>query len=149
MKLRLYLDSSVFSAYHDDRVRDRQEATHEFWLRLPQFEVATSQVTEMELRETTDPVLRRKLLRLLRTVNEVRLTEAMRSTAGEYVAAGVFSIAQVNDALHVAAAVLTRQDVLVSWNFRHLVNRRRRAHINQTNIALSLPTIEILAPPEV
>ena len=54
-----------------------------------------------------------------------------------------------NDALHVAAAVLTRQDVLLSWNFKHLVNRRRRAQINEENISLGLPTIEIVAPPEI
>jgi hypothetical protein len=55
----------------------------------------------------------------------------------------------LNDALHVAAAVLTRQDILVSWNFKHLVNRRRRARINDVNITLSLSMLEILAPPEV
>jgi len=54
-----------------------------------------------------------------------------------------------NDALHVAAAVLTRQDVLLSWNFKHLVNRRRRARINEYNISVGLPAVEIVAPPEV
>ena len=49
----------------------------------------------------------------------------------------------------MAAAVLTRQDVLLSWNFKHLVNRRRRAQINEENISLGLPTIEIVAPPEI
>ena len=54
----------------------------------------------------------------------------------------------LNDALHVAAAVLHRQDILLSWNFKHLVNRRRRARVNDINISLGLPTLEILAPPE-
>ena len=53
------------------------------------------------------------------------------------------------DALHVAIAVATRQDILVSWNFRHLVNRRRRALVNEVNILTGYPSIEILAPPEV
>ncbi|MBM4033361.1 MAG: type II toxin-antitoxin system VapC family toxin [Planctomycetes bacterium] len=90
-----------------------------------------------------------KLLRLLGKVRQFPLTEAMRQVAGEYLAAGIFSPAQINDALHVAAAVLTRQDVLVSWNFKHLVNRLRRLKINERNVSLGLPTIEILAPPEV
>jgi hypothetical protein len=54
-----------------------------------------------------------------------------------------------NDALHVAAAVLTRQDVLLSWNFKHLVNRRRRAKVNDVNVSQGLPMIEIVAPPEI
>lgn len=55
----------------------------------------------------------------------------------------------LNDVMHVAAAVLNRQDILLSWNFKHLVNRRRRARINDINIMLGFPTLEILAPPEV
>ena len=55
----------------------------------------------------------------------------------------------LNDAIHVAAAVMTRQDVLLSWNFKHLVNRRRRGMVNQVNISKGLPTIEIVAPPEI
>ena len=55
----------------------------------------------------------------------------------------------MEDALHVAVAVVSRQDILVSWNFRHLVNRRRFAPINEVNIPMGYATIEILAPPEV
>lgn len=68
--------------------------------------------------------------------------------ARNYLAAGVFSPAMFNDAVHVAAAVLTRQDILLSWNFKHLVNRRRRAQVNDVNVSRGLPTIEIIAPPE-
>ena len=53
------------------------------------------------------------------------------------------------DALHVAAAVLTQQEVLLSWNFRYLVNRRRCARVNDVNISWGLPTIEIVALLEV
>jgi len=69
--------------------------------------------------------------------------------AQEYVRRGVFSPATAVDALHVAVAVAARQDILVSWNFRHLVNRRRRALINEVNVLTGYPAIEILAPPEV
>src|SRR5438132_1504135 len=63
--------------------------------------------------------------------------------------AGVFTAIMMNDAVHVAAAVLTRQDILLSWNFKHLVNRVRRAKINQVNVSQGLPSIEIIAPPEI
>lgn len=72
----------------------------------------------------------------------------MRRLAASYVRSGTFTAVTYNDALHVAAAVLTNQDILLSWNFKHLVNRRRRAQINEGNISLGLPTIEIVAPPE-
>ncbi len=79
----------------------------------------------------------------------LRIEEGARRLAQEYVRRGVFSAATMEDALHVAVAVVSRQDMLVSWNFRHLVNRRRRALINEANVLSGYPTIEILAPPEV
>jgi hypothetical protein len=72
----------------------------------------------------------------------------MNQLGQRYVSEGVFTATMLSDALHVAAAVISRQDVLLSWNFRHLVNRRRRAKVNEVNVEAGLRTIEILAPPE-
>lgn len=69
--------------------------------------------------------------------------------AQSYIKGGVFTPVVLNDAVYVAAAVLTRQDILLSWNFKHMVNRTRRAKVNEVNISLGLPSIEIIAPPEI
>ena len=69
--------------------------------------------------------------------------------AQNYVKSGVFAPVMLNDAVHIAAAVLTRQDILLSWNFKHMVNRTRRAKVNEVNISMGLPSIEIIAPPEI
>jgi hypothetical protein len=90
-----------------------------------------------------------QLLALLEEMTVHPVTDLMKALARSYVDAEVFSEEIYNDGVHVAAAVLTRQDLLLSWNFRHVVNRRRRAQVNQVNISLGLPTIEIVAPPEV
>lgn len=68
--------------------------------------------------------------------------------ASRYLAAGIFPSSVPEDALHVAIAVRTRQDVLVSWNFKHLVNQRRRAAVQSLNQSLGLPMLHILPPPE-
>ena len=149
MKLRVYLDTSVFSAYFDDRVTDRQAETELFWKRLNEYEVSTSELAREELLQTSDPNLRAKLVKMLESFIIHPVTEEMKELAHYYVAGGVFTPVMFNDAVHVAAAVLTRQDVLLSWNFKHLVNRRRRAIINQLNISKGLPTVDIVAPPEV
>jgi len=149
MKLRVYLDTSVFSVYYDDRTPDRQGETKAFWLRLNEFEAATSELAREELVLTPDSGQRSKLLALMEGLTVHAVTDEMKTLAHRYVEKDVFAIKVFNDALHVAAAVLTRQDMLVSWNFKHLVNRQRRAKINDINISLGLPTIEILPPPEV
>ncbi len=149
MKLRVYLDTSVFSALYDDRLTDRRGETEEFWERRGQFEIATSELAREELEQTPDPARRTILRRLLDGVTVHAISAEVRKLAANYVDAGTFTAVTYNDALHVAAAVLTQQDVLLSWNFKHPVNRRRRAQINEGNISLGLPTIEIVAPTEI
>lgn len=149
MALRVYLDTSVFSAYYDEAVSDRRTQTEDFWKRRSEFELSTSVVAREELEQTPDPAKRNQLIALVDSVTVHSVTDLMRSLARSYIDSGVFTGVMYNDAVHVAAAVLTRQDVLLSWNFRHLVNRRRRAQIHEVNISLGLPTIDIVAPPEI
>ncbi|MBI4515970.1 MAG: PIN domain-containing protein [Deltaproteobacteria bacterium] len=148
MKPRVYLDTSVFSAYYDRRLPERQRQTREFWLRRAGFDLATSELAREELMQVLDAVRRRRLLVMLRRVAVHPVTTAINELTQRYLAAGVFTAAMHNDAVHVAAAVLTQHDVLLSWNFKHLVNRRRRAEVNTLNVSWGLSTIEIVAPPE-
>jgi hypothetical protein len=148
VKLRVYLDTSVVSAYVDDRLPERKRATVEFWNRLGDYEVAVSELTVTEIQATGGPPIREQMTELIRPFSILPVEEARR-LAQEYVLRGVFSPGTMEDAIHVAGAVASRQDMLVSWNFRHLVNRHRRALINEVNVLMGYPTIEILAPPEV
>ena len=95
MKLRVYLDTSVFSAYCDDRVLDRQASTHEFWQRREQFEVTTSELACEELQQAADEALRIRFQELLTNVSIHPLTQEIRNLAGCYLAAGVFSPATI------------------------------------------------------
>jgi predicted nucleic acid-binding protein len=144
----LYLDTSVISAYVDDRMPERRRATVEFWSRLSEFDVSVSELTVTEIGATRDVGPRRRMEDLIAPCEVLHVGEEGQALAREYVRRGVFSPATVDDALHVAVAVISRRDLLVSWNFRHLVNRRRRALVNEVSISLGYPTIEIIAPPE-
>ena len=148
MKARVYLDTSVVSAFYDERAISRMSETQEFWDRLAEFEVSVSSLVREEIEQTTDVERRAAMLRLLEGLGVEKVTDEMRELARAYVENGVFGESMYTDALHVALAVLTRQDILVSWNFKHLVNRRKRAQIDQLNISRGLPTIEIVAPSE-
>jgi predicted nucleic acid-binding protein len=142
------MDTSVFSAYFDDRAPDRKALTEQFWRNLDAYKAATSSLAVEELRQTNDLQLRAKMESLIVGLNIITVTDEMAELAEKYIAAGAFTETMYNDAVHVAAATLSRQDVLVSWNFRHLVNRRRRAVVCGVNAAEGLPAIDILSPPE-
>lgn len=53
------------------------------------------------------------------------------------------------DAQHIAIATVGRVDVLVSWNFKHIVNLGRILGYNSVNLREGYPTIEIRTPREV
>jgi predicted nucleic acid-binding protein len=149
LKLRIYLDTSIFSAYYDERSPERRAQTEDFWERVTAYDASTSVLAREELEKTPNAGRRRQLLRLLEGLTVHRVSADMRTLTEDYVRAGFFTRIMLSDAVHVAAAVLTRQDILLSWNFRHLVNRVRRAKVNEVNISLGLPTIEVIAPPEI
>ncbi len=122
--------------------------TREFWRRLSEFEVSISEITLREVMATPSEARRAEMARLLAGIPVLALSQDAERLALRYLDAAIFPRAVADDALHVAIAVLSRQDVIVSWNFKHLVNQRRRAAIDALNLSLGLPTISVLSPPE-
>lgn len=69
--------------------------------------------------------------------------------AEEYIRQAVVSRRMLADAQHIAVATVTRVDVLVSWNFRHIVNLDRIHGFNAVNLRAGYPLLEIRSPLEV
>ena len=148
MKLRIYLNTTVVSAAEDTRTPERQAQTLTFFARAAEYDLATSDLTRQELAATPDHEQRDRLLARITPWTSISITAEIRALAKEYVAQDIIPAAYEDDAVHIAAAVISGQDILISWNFRHMVNRRRRALVNLLNASRNLPTIEILTPPE-
>lgn len=53
------------------------------------------------------------------------------------------------DALHVAMATIGGADVLVSWNFKHIVNLGKIRLFNAVNLEQGYKVLEIRTPKEV
>jgi len=148
MKQRIYLDTSVISLHDDPRSPDRRAMTQEFWRRIAEFDASISDVTTREIADTPDPARRAQMLQLIDGLPVISSTQEAEQLARRYLDREILPEAAPDDALHVAIAVLSRQDALVSWNFKHLVNQRRRTAIDALNVSIGLPTISILPPPE-
>lgn len=67
MKLRIYLDTSVVSAYVDERVPERKRQTIEFWDSIAEFDVYVSELTVSEIQATHDLNTRERILQLVDT----------------------------------------------------------------------------------
>jgi hypothetical protein len=51
--------------------------------------------------------------------------------------------------LHIAVATIAQVDVLVSWNFRHIVRFNKIRLFNAVNMQQGYGTIQIFSPREV
>ncbi|MBM4024182.1 MAG: type II toxin-antitoxin system VapC family toxin [Planctomycetes bacterium] len=80
---------------------------------------------------------------------QVRVGAEARELADAYVAHGVVGPGSMADALHVALATVHSADVLVSWNFKHIVNLGRIRLFNAVNLEQGYGLIEIRTPREV
>ena len=66
-----------------------------------------------------------------------------------YLSAEVVGPASSDDAAHVACATVAHADLIISWNFRHLVNWEKMRAFNAANLRLGYPLMTILSPTEV
>src|SRR5574341_2406825 len=125
-KPRLYLDTSIPSAYWDDRDPARMSKTREFWRDLPGYEVFISAMTVAEIEQHPNESRRQDLLSLIRPFAVIPVTAEAEALADEYVGREVFPRPASADALHVAVTTVHGVGIVVSWNFRHMVRLRTR-----------------------
>jgi predicted nucleic acid-binding protein len=89
-KETLYLDTSVPSAYYDDRAKERQEATVKFWKDvLPNYQVYISEITIEELEATKNEFSRKNFKRLVRGFKVLKVNEKIRDLTEVYIRKGI------------------------------------------------------------
>ena len=95
------------------------------------FEPYISSVVLTEI-QFAQPPLRRRLQELIQGVKPVLLPWLSEADdlSEAFVREGAVPPSKPQDARHVAIAVAHGLDVLVSWNFRHIVNLRREERFN-------------------
>lgn len=148
-KESLYLDTSVPSAYYDERAQERKDATIKFWKEvLPHYQVYVSEITVKELDDTKDENLRKRLRRLIKGFKILKSNKKIRDLTKVYVERGIFPERYVDDALHVALTTFYEVSYLVSWNFEHLVKVKTRKWVNSVNTLEGFREIEIVSPQE-
>jgi hypothetical protein len=82
-------------------------------------------------------------------IEYAELTEEASNLAGSYIQHGVIGETKWVDAQHIAIATVVRVDVLVSWNFKHIVNLERIRGYNSISLRAGYPFLEIRTPREV
>ena len=148
MKLRIYIDTSVVGGCIDAEFQiASQQLINRF--KLGEMIAVVSELTELEL-EGAPQVVQDILTEIPeRYIENVELTEEAVRLAQKYISEGVIGGGKLVDAEHIAIATVNRVDVLVSWNFQHIVNLQRIHGYNSVNLKFGYPLLEIRSPLEV
>jgi hypothetical protein len=143
----LYLDTSVLGGYFDD---EWKEPTQELWRQMEAglWRFVCSDVTTGEIEGAPERV-RNLFIATFPPQTLIETDEEMDALAVAYVAQGVVTAKYEDDARHVAACTVSGLNLLVSWNFRHLVNVQREAGFNGVNFLKGYPAIRIVNPMEI
>ncbi len=79
----------------------------------------------------------------------IEFSEDMIELAEFYISSGVLSKKSKEDALHISAASISEVDVIVSWNFKHIVHIDKIRKYNAVNLLKGYKYIDIRTPMEV
>lgn len=147
-RIRVYVDTSVFGGTQDEEF---MEESRRFFRQVEkgEFVVLLSAETLRELSKSPKPVQSVWLGLQPDQVEEVEIGREVSELAGEYIRADVLKEASLGDALHVAAATVAGADLILSWNFKHIVNFNRIRGFNSVNVRLGYRSMTILSPKEV
>ena len=69
--------------------------------------------------------------------------------ARKYIFENVIGKTSFDDCVHIALATIHKADILVSWNFKHIVNVYRIRGYNSVNLRSGYPTLEIRSPKDI
>jgi len=147
-KLILYLDTSTIGGYYDvEFEKDTKQLFDNIF--KEKVEIIYSEITEKELQSA--PIQVRELLdRIPNAIKKrVILTEEATLLANTYIKEKVVGKTSREDCLHIALATINNADILVSWNFKHIVNVLRIKGYNSVNTKHGYPTIDIRSPKEI
>ncbi len=148
IRLRIYTDTSVIGGCFDDEFKEYSNRLFDGFVSGSMVAVISA-ITLNELIEAPAKV-RVKLDSIPRdNIEHVLLTKEAGELARKYIESGVFSNNQLIDAQHIAIATVERVDVVVSWNFKHIVNLTNIHGVNSVNIREGYPLLEIRTPREV
>jgi predicted nucleic acid-binding protein len=148
MEQRFYFDTSVFGGVFDNEFEEESLLLFEK-VKLGQIKCVYSNLTETEL--STAPEKVRFFFNEIKTEHKERVlvTPESLQLAQTYVNEKVVGETSLDDCIHIATATLNKVDILVSWNFKHIVNVYRIRGYNSVNLRMGLPSLNIHSPKEI
>ena len=118
--MSVYADTSVFGGVFDEEFSEPSKAFIDA-ITAGSFILVTSELVREEI-ATAPEAVRQLFDDLLPVARIAAITDEALQLQQAYLRAAIVSERFATDALHVALATVSGTSMIVSWNFRHIVN---------------------------
>ena len=143
-KQKIYLDTPVIGGCYDKEFDDDSNKVIEM-IKLNIYEGFVSSVTIAELDDA--PARVKKILEVVE-FSILYLNDEIISLSEKYIKENIISEKFKRDCEHIATATVYNIDVLISWNFKHIVNLNKIKQFNLVNLKEGYKPLEIRSPKE-
>lgn len=145
--MRIYADTSVFGGAFDPEFAD---PTKRFFVEVDagRLTLVTSAIVAAEIGPAPKEV-RDFFDRYAAVAEIIEIAHEAIQLQQRYIQTGVVTEKSEEDALHVAVATVAKCDLIVSWNFKHIVHFDKIPKYNAANILAGHSQIGIYSPLEV
>ena len=146
-KLKIYLDTSVIGGSFDDGFKEHSIRLIKN-LKSDRIVGVISEITIRELENAPDFV-KKDFETYEEKLELLVITEEIKKLAESYIKNKIVTEKYYEDALHIACATVYQVDLLVSWNFKHIVNFNKIMQFNAGNLKNGYKSLQIYSPMEV
>jgi len=105
-------------------------------------------ITIAEIRKTPNEEIKKKMSDKITEFLILKFSDDIEDLAEDIIQKGAINNAYLEDAYHIAIALLSNMDFLLSWNFRHIVRKKTRDIVRMISTLNNLRQIEIITPAE-
>ena len=146
--VRVYIDTSVVGGCLDEEFAAESQALMAMARRGDLTLIVSSHLAD-ELVQAPPEV--KELFAALpeECLERVAVRDEALSLRTKYLKAGILGPGSADDALHVAIATVAGADLIVSWNFRHIVHFEKIRQFNAINRFEGYAMVDIRSPKEV
>jgi hypothetical protein len=146
--IRVYADTSVFGGCFD---AEFEVASRQFFKEVckGRIRLVLSDTTLLELTGAPEEVGRVLIDLPQAAVERVAPSDEIEHLRDAYLTHGVVGHAATRDAEHIASATVADADMIVSWNFKHIVHYEKISGYQGVNLLHGYSAIRIFSPREV
>lgn len=149
MKLqRVYLDTSVIGGCFDAEFATKSNRLMQDFA-AGRLKAVVSDLVAIEVNQGFDQIQAQFQQLLSWQAEWVTVSAEAVLLADAYQSHKILTPKYYDDGLHIALATIAEVDVLVSWNFKHIVNFHRIRLFNAVNLSFGYKAVQIFSPLEV